>query len=81
MEGFAGRWRHSWLHLVLEEVPEIGDSDSSEKEDYGDTLEEMYGPGCPSLDQARRTEEQDERLRKGMTGGLVTDSVVGCQET
>jgi hypothetical protein len=29
----------------------------------------MYAPGCPSLSEARMTEEQAERLRKRRKGG------------
>jgi hypothetical protein len=42
-------------HLVLQDDPEAGESESSGSEDHGETLEGTYARGCDSLDEARMT--------------------------
>jgi hypothetical protein len=50
----------------------------SSGEERGDELTDMYARGYTSLDEARTTEEQSERIRnKGRTGGQDTASETG----
>jgi hypothetical protein len=55
---------------VLEDGPDVMNSDDedSKKEEHGDKLTNMYANGCPSLDQARMTEQQAQALRAQAQG-------------
>jgi hypothetical protein len=67
-----------WYRPVLEDRPEICDSESSNEEnsDHSEELSGMYTSGCPSLAESAMTEEQAERLGNRENAG-GNDTVSG----
>jgi hypothetical protein len=67
-------------HMAQEDGQEVDASDISGSEDHRDILDQIYTPGCGSLNQAGMTERQAERLPKDRAGGAAADSGLRCQE-